>query len=88
MQDLPLTINWLLARCEQYFGAKTVTTRTVTGLERMTYAELAAGARRLASALDSLGIGDDGRVGTFAWNTARHTQLYFALRARAVRLHG
>ena len=87
MQDLPLTINWLLARCEQYFGAKTVTTRTVTGLERMTYAELAAGARRLASALDSLGIGDDGRVGTFAWNTARHTQLYFAVPGTGRILH-
>ena len=28
--------------------------------------------------LDTLGISEDGRVGTFAWNTARHLELYFA----------
>jgi len=80
MQDLPLTTNWLLARGEQYFGNKTITTRTASGgLQRMTYAELAAGARRVAAALDSLGLGSEARVGTFGWNTARHVQLYFAI---------
>ena len=28
--------------------------------------------------LDDLGISADGRVATFAWNTARHMELYFA----------
>ena len=28
--------------------------------------------------LDTLGISADGRVATFAWNTARHLELYFA----------
>ena len=28
--------------------------------------------------LDDLGISADGRVATFAWNTARHLELYFA----------
>ena len=28
--------------------------------------------------LDALGISGDGRVATFAWNTARHLELYFA----------
>jgi fatty-acyl-CoA synthase len=28
--------------------------------------------------LGDLGISDDGRVGTFAWNTARHLELWFA----------
>src|SRR6266536_181774 len=80
MQDMPLTINWLLARGEQYFGTKTVTTRTASGeLQRVTYGELAAGARRVAGALDSLGLGPEARVGKFAWNTARHVQLYFAI---------
>ena len=32
----------------------------------------------LAGVLDDLGISADGRVGTFAWNTARHLELYFA----------
>ena len=33
---------------------------------------------RLGGVLDDLGISADGRVGTFAWNTARHLELYFA----------
>ena len=79
MQDVPLTTNWILARGEQYFGERTVTTRTATGLERMTFADVAAGARTIGGALDSLGLAPDTRVGTFAWNTARHLQLYFAI---------
>jgi len=88
MQDMPLTINWLFARGEQYFADKTVATRTATGeLQRMTYAELASGARRLAGALDSLELGPEARVGTFAWNTARHIQLYFAVPGTGRILH-
>lgn len=28
--------------------------------------------------LDDLGVSPGGRVGTFAWNSARHLELYFA----------
>jgi fatty-acyl-CoA synthase len=79
MQDAPLTINSILARGEKYFGTKTVVTGTATGLERTTLGELAASARKVVAALDSLDLGADARVGTFGWNTARHIQLYFAI---------
>jgi fatty-acyl-CoA synthase len=79
MQDTPLTTNWIFDRGVQYFGTKTVTTKTATGLERTTFAEIAAETRRLAAAIDGLGISAGGRVGTFAWNTARHLGLYFAI---------
>src|SRR5205807_8633145 len=48
------------------------------GRERTSIGEWAARTRRLAGALDGLGISGDGRVATFAWNTARHLELYFA----------
>jgi fatty-acyl-CoA synthase len=48
------------------------------GLERTTYGEWAERTRRLGGVLDNLGISADGRVATFAWNTARHLELYFA----------
>ncbi len=79
MQDMPLTTNWIFTRGEQYFGAKTVVTRTGVGLERRTFADVAAETRRLAAILDDLGISPDGRVATFGWNTARHLALYFAI---------
>ncbi|HEY3006102.1 MAG TPA: long-chain fatty acid--CoA ligase, partial [Kribbellaceae bacterium] len=45
---------------------------------RTTYGEWAARTRRLGGVLDTLGISADGRVGTFAWNSGRHLELYFA----------
>src|SRR5690606_5214132 len=53
-------------------------TATATGRERSTYGEWADRTRRLGGVLDQLGLSEDARVGTFAWNTARHLELYFA----------
>jgi fatty-acyl-CoA synthase len=79
MQDVPLTTNWILLRGEQYFATKTVVTKTARGLQRCTFAELAAETRRLGAVLDQLGLSAEARVATFAWNTAHHLALYFAI---------
>jgi fatty-acyl-CoA synthase len=79
MQDLPLTTNWIASRAEQYFPRKDVVTRTKTGIERVTVADVLADARRVAGYLDAAGVSADGRVGTFAWNSARHLALYYAI---------
>ncbi|MGH8960056.1 MAG: AMP-binding protein [Jatrophihabitantaceae bacterium] len=79
MQDIPLTTNAIFDRGARLFGTKTVTTRTASGVERTTFAELAAEARRAAAAIERLGLSPDGRVATFAWNSARHLGLYFAI---------
>ena len=78
MQDVPLTINHLFDRAEQYHGHKTIVTATGGGRERTTYANWAERTRRLGGVLDTLGITESGRVASFAWNTARHLELYFA----------
>ena len=78
MQDFPLTLPHLFERAERLFADKEVVTVTATGRERTTYGTWAERARRLGGALDALGVSDDGRVATFAWNTARHLELYFA----------
>src|ERR671916_2757595 len=78
MSSYPLTLPLIFRRAERLFGSKTLTTLTAAGKERTTYAEWADRTRRLGGALDKLGISDDGRVATFAWNTARHLELYFA----------
>jgi fatty-acyl-CoA synthase len=78
MSSYPLTLTHLFGRAERLFGEKTMTTLTATGKERTTYAEWADRTRRLAGALDRLGISEDGRVATFAWNTSHHLELYFA----------
>src|SRR5205807_2650476 len=72
MQDAPLTLPHLFHRVERLFPEKEIVTATGTGQERTTYGEWADRTRRLGGVLDALGISGDGRVATFAWNTARH----------------
>ena len=78
MQNTPLTMVHLFERAENYHADKTITTATAIGKDRTTYGEWAARTRQLGGALDNLKISSDGRVATFAWNTARHLELYFA----------
>ena len=84
MQDTPLTMPMIFRRAERLFGDKTIATagRKPAGspapVERTTYREWADRVRRLAGVLDDLGISGDGRVATFAWNSTRHLELYFA----------
>jgi fatty-acyl-CoA synthase len=78
MQPFPLTLVHAFERAERLWGDKAVVTVTKDGRERTTYGEWAKRTRRLAGALDELGVSADGRVGTFAWNSARHLELYFA----------
>lgn len=87
MQDYPLTVDSILRRGEQYFPQQTVVTRRSDGVERITYREVAANARRLAGGFEGLGLAGDARVGSFGWNTARHLELYFAVPATGRILH-
>jgi fatty-acyl-CoA synthase len=78
MQDVPLTLDRIFNRAETIFPTKHLATAAPAGVERTSYGEWAARTRRLGGVLDALGISADGRVATFAWNSARHLELYFA----------
>ena len=78
MQETPLTLVQAFGRAERLFPDKAIVTATKGERERTTYGAWAERTRRLAGALDRLGVSEDGRVGTFGWNTARHLELYFA----------
>jgi fatty-acyl-CoA synthase len=78
MQDVPLSLTHLFQRAERLFPNKRIVTGTPFGRTETTYGEWAERTRRLAAALDALGLAPDARVGTFAWNSARHLELYFA----------
>ena len=87
MQDYPLTLPAIFRRAEALFGHKDLVTATPVGPERETMADWAGRTRRLGGALDALGVSPDGRVGTFAWNTARHLECYFAVPCTGRVLH-
>jgi fatty-acyl-CoA synthase len=84
MQPRPLTIAHILERAERLYAHKQVVT---AGEEPLTYADVAEHTRRLATALDSLGVPAGARVGTFASNSRRHLELYLAVPATKRVLH-
>ncbi|MBW8705400.1 Long-chain-fatty-acid--CoA ligase [Streptomyces sp. MBT84] len=84
MQPRPLTIAHILERAERLYAHKHVATG---GTERLTYADVAEHARRLATALDALGVPVGARVGTFASNNRRHLEVYLAVPATKRVLH-
>jgi fatty-acyl-CoA synthase len=78
MQDVPLSLDLLFNRAEQMWPSKRLLTATAAGIERTTLGSWAARTRKLGQILDDLGLSPDARVATFAWNTSRHLELYFA----------
>ena len=87
MMRTPLLVRHIAERAATVFGGREVVSRTQEGVERTTYAEVVERARRLASALRELGVGPGDRVATFAWNSARHLELYLAVPGMGAVLH-
>ncbi|WP_221625404.1 long-chain-fatty-acid--CoA ligase [Homoserinimonas aerilata] len=79
MQSVPLSIPMIFHRAEQISGMKRITTAEAGAVRHTTVAEWAVRVRRLAAALDALDVPARARVATFAWNTDRHLELYFAV---------
>jgi acyl-CoA synthetase (AMP-forming)/AMP-acid ligase II len=59
MQARPLALPHIFHRAERHFAHKTITTTTATGEISTTYGQCAQRIRRLATALDALGLGPD-----------------------------
>jgi len=88
IMDYPLTLTQLFERSRKLFHKKTMATRVPGhGLQRYTYAEYAERVCRLAAALARLGLQKGDRVGTFAWNSHRHMEVYFAAPLMGMVLH-
>jgi len=76
--DTPLSLAHLFDRGTKLHSAKEIVTALPNGKQRVTYAEWGERTRRLGGVLNDLRITEDGRVATFAWNSSRHLELYFA----------
>lgn len=80
MMHKQLTISSLIEHAERFHtNTEVVSVETSGGVERTSWGKVAANARRLASALDKLGVDDGARVGTIAWNNRRHLEIYFGV---------
>ncbi len=80
MGERPLLVSTLIEHAARFHGDVEIVSRLVDGVtHRYTYGEAERRARRLARALLRLGIAPGDRVGTLAWNTYRHFELYYGV---------
>ena len=88
MMDVPLTVPSILQRAARFFADREIACRLHDGtIHRTTYGQLAVRVARLQSALLGLGVRPGDRVATFAWNSHRHLELYFAVPSIGAVLH-
>ncbi|HKV13460.1 MAG TPA: long-chain-fatty-acid--CoA ligase [Reyranella sp.] len=88
MQDRPLLISQIIDFAAASYPDVEIVTRTVEGpIHRYGYRQAHKRSKQIAEALQGLGIGFGDRVGTIAWNTFRHFELYFGISSMGAVLH-
>src|SRR4029079_14947795 len=84
----PLMTSSIIRHADRCHGDAEIVSRTVEGpIHRYTYRDAHHRSRRLARALQRLGVGPGDRVGTLAWNGHRHFELYYAVSGSGAILH-
>ena len=80
MSERPLLVSAILGHAAVYHRDTEIVSRSVEGpICRHTYAEAERRSKRLARTLLQLGIKPGERIGTLAWNTFRHFELYYGI---------
>src|SRR3954466_15671732 len=88
MMDYQLTLPTLLSRAETYFAQGEIVTRLPSkGWHTYTYGDMTRRARRLAVALQQLGLQRGDRVATLCWNHRQHLEAYFGVPCGGFVLH-
>ncbi|MHB1667354.1 MAG: 3-(methylthio)propionyl-CoA ligase [Thiomonas sp.] len=88
MQAHGLSISDLIEFAARYHGDTEIVSRRVEGdLHRTNYAEIRGRSKRVARALDTMGLAAGDRVGTLAWNGYRHFELYYGVSGSGRVLH-
>jgi fatty-acyl-CoA synthase len=80
MQETPLLISSLIEFAALNHGDEEIVSRTVEGpIHRYTYKDCVVRSRRLAKALQKLGVEQSDRIATLAWNGYRHVEIYYGV---------
>ncbi len=88
MMDMPLLISAILSHADAVYADQEVVTRTVEGpIVHASYSDVHRRSRQLANAMASLGIRAGDRIGSIAWNTQRHLELYYGVSGSGSIMH-
>ncbi|MGB3634048.1 MAG: long-chain fatty acid--CoA ligase [Rubrobacteraceae bacterium] len=86
--DYQLNLSAILRRAEQLYGSKEIVTRKPDkSFHRYTYADFVSRAKKLAVAVQNLGLQKGDRVATLAWNSHEHLEAYFGVPCAGAVLH-
>ncbi len=83
----PLTVGTIFRRMQTVHADAEVVDAFATGAGRTTYGAMAERVLRLVTVLRDLGVRPGDRVGTFANNSSRHVELYYAVPLAGAVLH-
>jgi fatty-acyl-CoA synthase len=88
MQSYALTVDKFLDHAAKWSGKREVVTAEAgEAVDCVGYEELRGRANRLSGALASLGLRHGDRIGTLAWNTQHHLEMYYALMGAGMVCH-
>ncbi len=88
MDDYQLNLGYILERAGSLFARNEIVTRNADGsLFRYTYGDYYERTRKLANALQALGVREGDRVATLCWNHHRHLEAYLAIPSMGAVLH-
>lgn len=88
MQDQSLLISSLIEHAATFHPDTEIVSRSIEGpIHRTDYRQIRDRAKQLANALPTLDIEFGDRVGTLAWNTWRHMELYYGVSGSGAILH-
>ena len=81
MQDAPVNLAHVLEHAARFHGKVEIVSRLVEddSIHRYTYADAGRRVKKLANALQGLGMKFGDRVATLAWNTFRHLEVWYAV---------
>lgn len=88
MQNHNLSVSEFLTYAATYHGDQEIVTRTLEGpIHRYGYRDAYLRAKKLSQALVRLGAEQGDVIGTLAWNTYRHIELYYGISGMGFVLH-
>ncbi len=88
MQERPLLISELIEYAARWHADTPVVSRQSDGsVLQFDYRAIARRSRQLAHALATLGLPVGASIGTLAWNTHRHLELYYAVSGSGMVCH-
>lgn len=80
MQDFPLTVDRILDHAARWHGDREIISRSVEGpIVRTNWRAIHGRAKQVTHALQALGVTLGDRVGTLAWNTANHIEVWYGI---------